>query len=110
MPRVRLQMEFSTSAHRADAGHSAQLQRDIARLETEMLRLQMAQSAGGSGETGRTDGAGGAERDGEVETEMLRLQMAQSAGGSGETGRTDSAGGAGRGGTGWGGMSFEQVR
>ncbi|XP_043231069.1 transcription termination factor 2-like [Amphibalanus amphitrite] len=40
-------MEYSTSAHRADAARSAQLQRDIFKLETEMMRLQMARNAGG---------------------------------------------------------------
>ena len=42
-------MEYSTNAHRADAALSAQLQREIFKLETEMMKLQMAKGAGGPG-------------------------------------------------------------
>ena len=42
-------MEYSTNAHRADAARSAQLQREIFKLETEMMKLQMAKGAGGPG-------------------------------------------------------------
>ena len=45
-------MEYSTSAHRADPARSAQLQKDIFKLETEMMRLQMAKGGGGNGEEG----------------------------------------------------------